>query len=189
MSEGPDDKKEKKGAKLIRFPGGKDSGMDYVLGQVSDVPTADIVDPAAIERDVREREAFVQNQDLVLKTEPGTPTHETIDVILRECAEELAHLKWERKKAAKEGKNTAPFTVSRINSLRSLGELLLKKKTSSLSETLDLKSPRIKALFNIWMELFHDSMIKAGVEDRDVTLVFETMKADLPSWERKMEAI
>jgi hypothetical protein len=191
MGEGSDDRNDgkKKSGKLIPFPGGKEAGTDYVLGQVGDVPTPSIVDPVEIEAENRDREEFVANHDLVLKTDPGTPTHETIDAILKEIAREVAHLEFERRKASRSGFNTAPFSSTKINSLRSFGELLLKRKAASLTETLDLKSPRMKALFQLWMELFHDSMEKAGVSPEEISMVFETMKSDLPAWERKMESL
>jgi len=47
----------------------------------------------------------------------------------------------------------------------------------------------MKALFQLWMELFHDSMEKAGVSPEEISMVFETMKSDLPAWERKMESL
>ncbi len=184
-----DKKKEPKNGKLLHFPGSKGLGMDYILGGVNTVPTADVMDPAEIEREVREREQYVKGQELVLRAEPGASPTDLIDILIREMAEEAAHLKFERRKAASEGKNTAPYTASRINGLRSLGELLLKKKAALSEETLDLKSPRVQKLLNVFMDMFYNSMEKSGMSAESIDVVFQTVKAELPEWEKRMEAV
>lgn len=183
---GDDDKK------VIKFPGGKEIkpeeiGADYLIKSTGNVPTPEILDPVSIDQEYRDRTNFVKNQDLVKVVEKGAPTSETIDIVLKEIAEELSHIKFERRKAAKEGKPTTQFTIGRINSLRSLAELLLKRKESALAEQLDLKSPRFQAVFKVWMEFFYESMEKVGVESEVIDLVFQQMKTDMVDWERRMD--
>lgn len=186
------DKGRKNPPKLILFPGGKsvnpkESGADYVVGQGASVHTADIVDPAAADREVRERGAYVRRQELVQVIEQGGSTSDIIDRVLLEIAEELAHLKYERRKAVKEGKSTVNHTVSRIASLGRLSDILLKRKEASLTERLDLKSPRFQAVFKVWMNFFHDAMEKVEIPDEQIDLVFQQMKADMVDWEKKMD--
>lgn len=199
MSDGPTDddgrgdKDPRDRGKLIVFPGGRkvdpdDVGADYIISQTGDIPTPDIVDPVAVDDDLRKRVEYVKRQELVEVVKRGAPTAETIDAILVEIAEEISHLKFDRRRAAKDGKSTSNFTLQRVNGLRSLAEILLKRKEAALAERLDLKSPRFQAVFKVWMEFFYSSMEKAGVDQATMDTVFEQMRADMIDWEVKMEA-
>ena len=179
--------------KLIVFPGGKkvdpdDVGADYIVGQTGDIPTPDIVDPVAVDEELRRRIDYVNKQELVEVIKRGAGTAETVDILLVEIAEEISHLKFDRRRAAREGKSTSNYTVQRINGLRSLVEVLLKRKEAALAERLDLKSARFQAIFKVWMEFFYSSMEKAGVDQPTMDTVFEQMRADMIDWEVKMEA-
>ncbi len=192
--EGNDKPKDKRPAsgKLIVLPGGKDLdpkeiGADYVLGPTGHIPTPDIVDPVAGDRELRERTKYVKGQELVSLASRNAPTSEMVDSVLLEIAEELSHLKFERRKASRDGKNTAQYTVNRIAGLKALTELLLKRKEAALAERLDLKSPRFQAIFKVWMDFFYEAMSKAGVESNVIDLVFQQMKADMMDWEKKMD--
>jgi hypothetical protein len=192
MDEGPtdQDKGNDKG-KLITFPGGKkvdpkEVGLENVVGQTGDIPTSEILDPVNIDQEIRKRTEFVNKEKLTQTIAEKRSTIDTIDVVLGEVAEELGHLKYERRKAAKEGKNTASYTIGRINSLTRLADLLLKKKESMMQEELDLKSSRFQAVFKVWIEFFHNSMEKSGVSPEIIDIVFQQMKADMVDWERKM---
>jgi hypothetical protein len=192
MSNDSDDSQDKdKNGKLITFPGGKkldpsDLGADYIISQTGDVPTPDVVDPVSVDKDVRERIEYVKNQELVKAIGRKASTSELIDVLLREISEEISHLKFERRKATRDGKNTSNYTIGRINSLKNMADLLLKRKESMLAEQLDLKSPRMQAVFKVWMEFFYYSMEKAGIENKIIDLVFHQMKANMADWEKKM---
>jgi len=204
---GPDDRddeldgdKDEKAAptrgKLIVLPGGKtvdpvsDLSADYVhdVAPAGNTVTPEILDPVAIDAEVRERDAYVASQKLVEVARRRGSVYELGDTIVAELTEELAHLKFERRKAIKEGKNSANYSVSRISGLRSLADLILKRLEASRSERLDLKSPRLQAIFKIWMEFFYESMEKVGVDSQVIDLVFQQMKADMIGWEKRMDA-
>lgn len=179
---------------LIVFPGGKqvdpdDVGADYIVRQSGDVPTPDIVDPVAVDAELRDRKDYVAGQELVRVIGGGGSTADGLDVLMKEIAEELAHLKFERRKVAKEGKSTERLTVNRIASLRSLADLLLKRKEQALAERLDLQSPRVQAMMKLWMEYVYVAMEKSGLESHVIDLVFRQMRADMVEWEKRMEAV
>jgi hypothetical protein len=191
MDQKPPRDDEVKSGKLISFPGGRsvdttEVGTDFVVTGVPTVPTAELLDPEAVEKEVREREQYVKKQELVQATDRGASTAELIDLALKEIAEESAHLKFERRKATRDGKNTASFTVMRIGALRQLTEVLLKRKEAALAERLDLKSPRFQKILLAWMEFVHSSMQKSGIEDEDIDVVFKQMRADMLDWEKKI---
>jgi len=180
--------------KVLVFPGGKkmspdDVGAPYVVTQSGQVPTPEPIDSSLVAEEFKEREAFVRKQALILALENGSSTSELIDAVLLDMAEETAHLKWERRQISKSGKPAANYNVARVNSLRSIAELLIKRKEAAIAERLDLKSPRFQKIFNLMMEFFHESMEKSGVTPEVIDLVFQQMKADMLDWEKLVDSV
>ena len=181
----------KKGPNLIVIPGGKkisssDIGAEYVIKSTKDVPLNDIVDPVDISEETNRRDKFVREDILARAAIDRVPTGEIISLLIREITEELAHLKFERRKAAEEGKNTANYSVGRMNSLRSLADLMLKCREADKAEVFDLKSVKFQSVFKLWMEFFNEAMVKVGIREPDIDLVFQQMKADMVDWEKRM---
>jgi len=183
--------KDKNNGKLLTFPGGKkvdtsEIGADgYIVGQGGQVPTADIIDPKELELEIREREEYVKKQELVQAAYRKANTAEVIDLVLIEVSEELAHLKYERRKATRDGKNTANYTVSRIASLRQLSDVLLKRQENMRQERLDLRSPEFKKIIRAWLGFVFESMTKAEVDENVIDLVFKQIEADMLEWEKQ----
>jgi hypothetical protein len=182
---------EKEGGKVITFPTGQsispeEIGADYILVQGNQSPVTEIVNPADISKEFRDREEFVQNQELLVRVNQSRPAPDIVDQVIKEIAEELSHLKYERRKAAKDGKNTANYTISRIASLRQLADVLMKRMENARAEQLDLKSPRFREVLKLWMEFVYESMVKVQVEDSVIDLVFRQIEADIKDWEQKI---
>lgn len=188
----PDDKK--KIDNLIVFPSGikvdaSEVGADYVISQTGEVQTGEILDPVSSDAEIRKREKFINEEALVCAAKEGSSTGDLMNLLVLEITEELTHLKFERKKAAERGKNTATYSMGRMNSLKSLAELLLKKRSADRVEAFDLKSTRFQSVFKIWMEFFNESMEKVGVPEKDIDLVFQQMKSDMVDWEKRMTEV
>lgn len=182
---------EKKNGVILTFPGGKsttsdDLGTSYIIGQSGQVPTPEVIDPKDIDKDVRDREAYVKRQELVQAIDLKVPASEIVDLVLKEISEELAHLKFERRKATHDGKNTANYTISRIASLRQLADIILKRQENARAERLDLKGPEFKKVLRLWMEFLYESMVKVSVDDSTIDTVFKQMEADMSDWEKKL---
>lgn len=191
MDQRPPKDDEKQIGKLIAFPGGKsltpdEVGADYVVEGVPAMVTPELVDPDEFDRENRARANYVKGQELVALAKKSASTEEWIDALLIEIAEESAHLKFERRKASKEGKSTANMSVLHSGVLRTLMETLLKRKEAALAERLDLKSPRFQKILGLWMDLVYNSMQKAGVGEEIIDLVFNQIKTDLLDWETKI---
>jgi hypothetical protein len=186
------DKKDKSKGKLLVLPGGKkvntaDLGMgNSIVGPSGNVPTAEVVDPDDTERELREREAYVKKQELVQAATRRNATAEMVELTIQEIAEELAHLKFERRKAAKEGKPTVQHTIARISMLRNLADVLLKRQENSRQERMDFRSPEFKKVIHEWLGFVCESMGKAGLGDNDVDLVLKQMEADMADWEKRV---
>lgn len=183
---------ENKVGKVITFPSGEtisasEIGADYVVGQSTSAITApELIDPSEVSKEYREREEWVQKQELLVRVNQGRPASDLVDQVVKEIVEELAHLKFERKKAAKDGKNTANYTISRIASLRQLADVLIKRMENARAEQLDLRSPRFKEVLKLWMEFVYESMVKVSVPEHMIDLVFRQIEADIKDWEQKL---
>lgn len=194
MSDDPTDDKPGKD-NVIQFPNGKsvdpnEVGIEeYFAAPVGTIPQSELIDPRDTARELRDRQEYIENQELVRVARNNSPTSATIDVILMEIAEELSHLKWERRQSAKKGKNTASLTIARIGTLKQMTDILIKRKETSLNERLTTKDPRIQKLFEIWVEMFHSSMEKCGVTPEIMDLIFSQIKTEMLDWETKMESI
>lgn len=180
---------------IISFPSGKsiipnpsDIGADYVVRTInnSNYSAEEPIDAIDLAKEFEDRENYVSKQKLVEATNKNTPIPEIIDIVLREMAEELSHLKWERRKASQEGRSTVNHTVSRITMLRNLSDILIKKKESSVSEKLDFKSPRFRKVLELWMEFVYNCMVKSGIGEPEIEVVFNQMKNDMLGWESKV---
>lgn len=185
------DNDKKKDNKVIIFPGNKsvkpsDVGADYIVSQSNHVPVADIIDPHEDKERLRKHADYVKKQELVVSAKSGGSSSEMMSLLIVEIAEELSHLKYERKMAVKEGRNIANLSKGRTKSLKELADLLIKQREASRSDELDLKSPRFQEVFKVWMEFFSDAMEQSGVSQEKVDLVFQNMKANMIDWEKKM---
>ncbi len=186
------DKKGKPKGKLLILPGGKkidtgEIGMSgSIVGASGNVPTPEVIDPEANERELREREAYVKRQELVQAATRRGATSEMIELAIQEITEELAHLKFERRKTAAEGKPTVQHTIARISMLRNLADVLLKRQENSRQERMDFRSPEFKKVIHDWLEFIHESMGKAGLGDNDIDLVFKQIEADMADWEKRI---
>ncbi len=163
-----------------------DLGIDYILDRSGEIPTAELSDPKECALDQKRRDDFIQRQELVKIVSRGSSTHEVIDCVLKEISEELSHLKWERQQLMKSGKSTTNQTITRIAGLKQLSEVLLKKQETLKSDKFDLKSPKFQEILRLWMEFLYESMQKANLGEQEIDLVFNTMKADMDMWEKKI---
>ena len=172
---------------ILTFPDGvtipaNELGIgDYVAGQSGQVTIPDIVD---MQEEEKKREKFIREQPLIKSIERGDDTRDIISAILREIAEELAHLKYERKKASESGKSTANYNTTRAAGLQQLANTLFRKLENTRAEQLDLKSPRFQKVLKLWFEFVYEAMQKSGLGEQEMDLVFNTMKADMVDWEK-----
>lgn len=168
---------------IIKFPGS--SSEDHIVEELeSVVALPSVVDPKANHDDLRNRIDYVKNQDLVTALHRGASVGDLEDLVMKEIAEEIAHQKYERRIAARNGKVTTNHSVARIASLRSLVDILNRKRALDKSDKLDLSSPRFQVILKIWMDFVYESMVKCNIPEETIDLVFGQMKADMIEWEK-----
>lgn len=161
---------------------------DYIIasitGDKTDVP--EVFDKKSIDLDVSRRQAFHENSVLTGLIETKSSPSDIVDGIISEIAEELSHIKWERQKSVLEGRSSSAMSIKRIESLRVLADLLIKKSESFKSSSIDFRNPKFKAVIRLWMELVYDALQKVGVDEAVIDMVFKQLEADIVDWERKV---
>lgn len=130
--------------------------------------------------------AFVANSDLVRSVQHGSTPAELMNIVIREAAEDVAYLKYERNRAYREGRNVVNVVSQRTNSLRALVDLIIKKQEGMKSSAIDINSPRFKQVLQLWMEFVYEALVKTGMKQSDIDVVFKTMQADMTDWEKKV---
>lgn len=178
---------------IISIPGKKVwdqtlGGSDYIIASVSgdttDVP--EVVDQKSIDLDISRRQIFHENSQLTALIETRSTPAEIIDGIIAEIAEELSHIKYERQKNIQEGRPSSSMSIKRIESLRTLADILIKKADSFKSSSIDFRNPKFKAVIRLWMEFVYDAMQKVGVDDATIDMVFKQLETDIVDWEKKV---
>jgi len=114
---------------------------------------------------------------------------ELIDIILAEIGEELANLKYERQLASERGRSTADINISRVEALRKLIDMIIKKKTLLVKDPIDIKSPRFQKILQIWVDYFYSAMKKSGIPDEMIDIVFRNMRNNMIDWEKEMKSV
>jgi len=165
-----------------------DVGVDYVLSLPSNLAGDAVIIPdvQSVADSLKEREKFVDSEKLYKSIRSGERLDRVADLVIIEIAEELSNMKFERKKAAIEGRGTMSHTVSRINSLKVLADVVAKKLDAAKADAFDLRSPKFQKILSSWLEFVYDSMKKVGYDDKNIDIVFNQLKADMLDWERKI---
>lgn len=178
---------------IVSIPGKKVwdqtlGGSDYVIASVSgdttDVP--EVLDKKSIDLDISRRQIFHENSHLTTLIETRSTPAEIVDGIISEIAEELSHIKYERQRSIQEGRPSSAMSIKRIESLRTLADILIKKSDSFKSSSIDFRNPKFKAVIRLWMEFVYDAMQKVGVDDATIDMVFKQLETDIVDWEKKV---
>lgn len=178
---------------MINIPGKKvwDQTLgesDYIIASVSgdDTEVPEVIDQRSIELDESRRQSFHESALLTNLIETRSSPADIIDGIISEIAEELSHIKYERQKCIKEGRSTSSMSIKRIESLRTLADILIKKSDNFKTSNIDFRNPKFKAIVRLWMEFVYDAMQKVGLDEATIDMVFKQLESDMVDWEKKI---
>src|SRR3989304_5279668 len=123
------------GAKILALPDGtsvstEEINTPYVVAQSGQNQIQEIIDVIDSNNLLKERKEYIKRQALVRAFENNVHVSDLLDIVLKEISEDLAHLKWDRRQAIKEGRNPVSYTIARIASLKTLADTIIKKRTS-----------------------------------------------------------
>jgi hypothetical protein len=121
------------------------------------------------------KEYFLENDPLMQQVDVGIDDDSLLHLIMRGFAEEAASLAFERGEAERTGKETSQLSIRRINALRNLGDVFLKRKEQLSGKVIDMDSPAFASLFKFMTETFRESMINGGIGADQAEVVFQSL--------------
>lgn len=104
--------------------------------------------------------------------------------IMREHAEEVASIKYERQRAEERGVDTSQISIRRIAALKIIADHWFQRR-EQLTNKIDLASPGFVRIFTFLLHTFAECMGEQGIDDT----VIENVKMELskklqdPGWE------
>jgi hypothetical protein len=135
----------------------------------------------------KQKSSHLKNDRLLNKVSQDIEADEILQLVLVEYAKEAASLGFERYEAERQGKETSAISVRRVNALKAIGELFLKRKEQLADRSIDMSSPAFERLFKFIMETFQEAMNSAGLSGDEVQVVItklsERMSDD--TWENE----
>jgi len=118
-------------------------------------------------------------------------TPETVlKAVIWGLAEEQNSLRALRQKKGKEGKDTSFISLKRGMLLKYMSETLLQKQSlSGVNTELDLKGPKFREIFKMFLEAISKSFDDANVPKEYKEIFFHILSKNLEGWEQKAERI
>jgi predicted RNA-binding protein len=161
-------------ADVVQSPSAPNSLTPPVLpSDAVTVPAVEMVDDRIITA-VRQEES----EDVVLHA------------VIYGLAEEQNSLQRLREKKDREGKDTSHISLKRGQLLKYMSETLLQKRAiAGASEEIDLRGPKFREIFKMFLETISDSFdeVKIPVEYKE--MFFTSLARNLEGWEERAEKI
>jgi len=136
---------------------------------------------------VRKQDA-ITTDEVVLATQKDPDSPDLLQHIMRALSEEAASIRFDRSEAERNGEDTSSHSLRRINALRALVEVWLKRRDQLGSKEVDLKSPAVRVLIKYLLDTFREAMVATGESEEMIKTVFarasQMMKDE--SWENDL---
>lgn len=113
-----------------------------------------------------------------------------LQAVLWGLAEEQASLKDLRKSRGIKGMDTSPISMKRGTLLKYMSDTLIQKQAlAGGSGELDLKSPKFREVFKMFLSIISDTFdeVKIPVEYRE--MFFHALSKNLEGWEERAEKV
>ena len=119
---------------------------------------------------------------------------ESEDIVLHAViyglAEEQSSLKTLREKKGQEGKDTSHISLKRGQLLKYMSETLLQKRAlSGSSEEIDLRGPKFREIFKMFLETISESFDEVKIPPEYKEMFFSALSHNLEGWEERAEKI
>lgn len=166
------------------------AGLPIVMKTKPGRPRAPEIKPvtAVTKELVRRKQNSIAKDDVVtvIQQDPDSPN--LLQHVLLALGEEAASIRFDRAEAERNGEDTSGHSLRRINALRALVEIWLKRREQLGSKEVDLKSPAVRMLIKYLLDTFRDAMVSTGESEEMIKTVFakasqmmkeETWESDL----------
>jgi hypothetical protein len=129
------------------------------------------------------REDHLESNVLVSNVKKEANGDDALDEIILGLSQEAAVLEFDRLEAQRHGDDGAPYAVKRARILRSMGDLILKRRALSKGSAVDMDSDEFQALFTFLLETFRGAMEESGCRPELIETTFTKLTGNLDdSW-------
>jgi hypothetical protein len=124
----------------------------------------------------------IGNDDLgdMLENQPESP--KVLDYILRELATEVKQLGKQRNTAA----SPTQISARRVDALKKIGDIWLKRTELTKKSNLDIKSPEFQAVLKSLLDKIKITMVDSGFNAEMVQVFFSKLSQSLTTWEEEI---
>jgi len=121
------------------------------------------------------------------REDPESP--DVLQQVIVGLGEEAASIRFERSEAERTGKETSGISVRRINALKAVGDVWLKRKEQLALKGVDLDSSAFKSVFHHIVVTMKESMTETGVRGEAIEAVFAKFSeiVETPEWESEVK--
>lgn len=175
------------GDKII-IENGEPRSMFRVPGRKSKQEEVEEILPQATTEEAKKRaqlkREFLERDELIQLAKENPDDEKVLSFILEGLAEESASLSFERAQKESRNQETSQISLRRVNSLKAMAEIYLKKKEQASSRIIDLKSPEFAILFGYLVSTFKECMTNASIDDDAINVVMDNFMTEVrqDSW-------
>lgn len=106
-------------------------------------------------------------------TNPGGD--KVLEEIIKNLAEEVASLGFERSELERFGQPTSQVSVRRVNALKGMSDLVLKLRDATSGSTIDLDSTAFSRLFAFIMQTYKQVFDESGMRAEQIETIFAAL--------------
>jgi hypothetical protein len=129
--------------------------------------------------------------DLLYGAVKDNPDNDSIiDYLLVGVAEETAHLRVARKLSDEAGEDSSQLSWKRVQALKALAELLVKKKSDS-EAVLNIHSEAFRQSVQFLLKTFREALIDSSLSPEQIQVIFNQLSAKMSEdqWSADLEAV
>lgn len=146
--------------------------------------------PAIMDDAIQVSTEPVDDDLVVLSVKDEEPPDSVLKAVLWGLAEEQSSLRSLRQKKKTDGKDYSNISMRRGMLLKYMSETLLQKQAlQGPSGDLDLKGPKFREIFKMFLESISDSFDQAKIPIEYKEIFFQTLSKNLEGWEDRAEKV
>ena len=124
--------------------------------------------------------------DELVRMAAALPGTSPVDALLRQMAEELAHLRFAREAFPPDAAEYAEIATKRVRALKTFYDLYERRVWKGA--TLNPRSEGLRPIFEIWIERLGKALVLEGLEPSRQSSLLQRFSQCLEGWEDEAEA-
>lgn len=137
-----------------------------------------------------EKDAFIQNDDLVRLVRSGANSFNLLDKVIEEAAIDTANLKFNIEHNDRYQLDATKTIKARTQTLKLISDLIISKKELARDTTINLKSKKLLAVFDYFFQVIQTSLAQTeGVTIEQRELFGSILQKNLENFENEADKI